>query len=646
MRDLFESLVHHVASLSQDDFDALLDARPDVAGMLFDDVPDGCEAQADAYSIAEALADPDGVAEAMLRLTRPEVQVLMALSAVAEEVGGGDGVGSRFGGPGFDALMCRGGAQIGRVEVLRLLSSYCAALETDPRAAREALCSQVPRVGRAGAGDVFDRALGRLTDACLVWRETADGPMRLHDVVPDLLPEPGPEWDVFDPVPPVPEAARRLPVERVDAEAQAAATAALEGAERLLRQVAKEPVPLLKAGGVGAREVKRLVRACGLEEQTIRFWLHVAECADLVACREGKLWATPGYDEWIAAEPDQRYAVLFASWMAVPTSVLGPFAPVDQSGKAPAALSDAAFDGVGQDVRAAVLSLTTRCGAGAVADLDSLAEALLWRLPLLLAPDDDECDCDACRSAVVTDQTPAKSVSAAAVATVLAEGTLIGALALGASTPVVRAALDNTRTDASDAVADIASALAVTLPPATHRVRVQGDMTVVAAGLPSAKLTAFFDAAAERESAGAATVWRVTDSSVRRWLDAGRSAEELLLGFTELCEDELPQALRYLIEDAARRYGLVDVITARAVVVAADAALGAELAVLPALTRLGVRRLSETVLVLDAAPGEVLGVLRFAGYLPSAHNADGSPTVAVVAAPRASAELELRPSWV
>jgi hypothetical protein len=58
------------------------------------------------------------------------------------------------------------------------------------------------------------------------------------------------------------------------------------------------------------------------------------------------------------------------------------------------------------------------------------------------------------------------------------------------------------------------------------------------------------------------------------------------------CLGKVPQALEYLIVDAGRRHGLVDVIGVRA----------------------------------------VLHALRFAGYMPSAHHADG--TIAISAAPQ------------
>lgn len=592
-----------------------MSARPDVAEAVFRYLPDGLQTETDVEAVIELLMDPDGVAEAVLRLSRPEVQVLMALTGAAEKVHGG--LGDRFGGPGFADLVRGGGGRIGPVEVFSVLSMAGGAVVVDPHSARAALCESLTGAALSASVEEFDRILGRLTDSCLVWPEPGGRAFRVHYAVLGLLPEPGPGWDGFDLVQPPPGVGRRVAAADVDGEAQAAVTAALECAERLLRCVATDAVPLLKAGGVGSREVKRLVRAGGLAEEAIRFWLYVVENAGLVVCQNGRLLATPEYDQWITDEPSRRYAVLLGAWLALPTSVLGPFALTDAAGKPPAVLSDSAFDGVGHYVRTVVLELMAACGAEAVADAASVADALMWRMPLLMA---------------------GQEVAVAAVATVLAEGSLLGAVAFGALAPVVRTLVTKSQDDVSAVAADFAAALSATVPAPVDQVRLQGDMTVVAAGLPSARLAAFFDGAADREAASAATVWRITDGSVRRWLDSGRSAEELRSGLAEFCADKPSQALDYLIEDADRRHGLVDVIAARAVIVALDEQLGAELATVPSLVRLGVRRIAETVLVLDAPQQEVLSVLRFAGYLPTAHEADGTLTVAMVAAPRASSE--------
>ncbi|NUP48517.1 MAG: hypothetical protein HOW97_14590 [Catenulispora sp.] len=642
MRTLVKSLTDHIASLSQAGLDALFNARPDVAGIVFADVPQGEPLRADAGTVVAALADPEGVIEALEGLSRPEIQVLMALreaaSGRAKQPAGQAGQAG-----GYRGRALPGGAAYGRGWVV---SSYDPAVRADAELAREALCAPLAEVARSAAAAEFDRITARLTDVCLVWPEKGTALLRLHDVAVEFLPDPTDEWRAFDPVPTAPRVARRLAVAQVDAEAQAVAASALESCERLLGQIATQAVPLLKAGGVGAREIKRLGRVCGLEEQAVRFWLAVAEYGRLVACQGTELMATPEYDQWRMAEPAERYAALFAAWFELPTSVLGPFAPLDRSGKVPAPLSDAAYDGAGHQIRGALLGMLTACGAGAVPEQASLAEALVWRLPLLMDPPPElefvwgEFHTPSgylLAGEPLAEGPPTGPIrAAAAIETVMAEGGLLGAVAHGAAAPLTRALLDASGRYARTAQSDFDAALAATVPPTTDRVRLQGDMTVVATGLPSAGLAAFFDAAADRESAGGATVWRISDGSVRRWLDAGRSAEELLTGLAEFCEDATPQALRYLITDAARRHGLVDVIAARAVLVTADAQLGAELAVLPALLALGARRVAETVLVVDAPQQEVLRVLRFAGYLPSAHDVDGSPSVTTVASPRAS----------
>ena len=625
MLDLFASLARHVATLTPEAFDALMRSRPDVAGELFPDVPDGQAVEVDVQELTWVLSDAQGVGEALLSLTRAEVQVLMAMTFAADEVSAAQARASGH----------RGGA--GRF--IQLLSVYQEPLEADPVRVRETLCAALPRAARAEAAAAFDQALARLTDMCLVWPKPGTGLWRVHDVAPEFLPDPGPEWDRFEPVPPFLDVARRRPVAEVDGQAQAAAVAALEHSDRLLRHIAAEPVSLLKAGGVGTREIRRLVRVCGMDEPAVRFWLHILENAGLVALGEGgKLEVGPDYEDWGSAEPGQRYTTLFASWIGLKTSVLGPFTPAARGGPAPTLLADTSFDGIGQHVRLAVLELMTACGAGVAADVEALAAALLWRMPLVMETyfDDGECLCGECGAVpgdtadtAGTRSTGART-AAAAVATVLAEGETLGAVSLGAVASVVRTTFGPATLNGPAFEADLAAALARTLPATTPRVRIQGDMTVVAAGLPAPGLAAFFDASAERQpGGGAATVWRITDGSVRRWLDSGRSAAELLAGLAEYCDDALPQPLTYLVQDAGRRHGLVDVVAARAVVVAADAALGAELAVLPALVRLGARPVADRVLVLDAPPEEVLAALRFAGHLPAAHHADGSPIVAV-----------------
>ena len=60
---------------------------------------------------------------------------------------------------------------------------------------------------------------------------------------------------------------------------------------------------------------------------------------------------------------------------------------------------------------------------------------------------------------------------------------------------------------------------------------------------------------ADVESSGGATVFRVSESSVRRALDAGWSASDLHDFFARASRTPVPQALDYLVDDVARQHG-------------------------------------------------------------------------------------------
>ena len=119
-----------------------------------------------------------------------------------------------------------------------------------------------------------------------------------------------------------------------------------------------------------------------------------------------------------------------------------------------------------------------------------------WQLPSLIGPDDPM------------------------IATIWAEAHALGVLTNGALTTVGRALLE------SDPKKLLAAASEL-LAPATAVGRFGSDLTVMVAGAPSAAVSALLDACADRESRGAAVVWRFSPASVRRALDEGASADEL-----------------------------------------------------------------------------------------------------------------------
>ena len=110
-------------------------------------------------------------------------------------------------------------------------------------------------------------------------------------------------------------------------------------------------------------------------------------------------------------------------------------------------------------------------------------------------------------------------------------------------------------TTGPDARDEAARRLREMLPSPASEIILQGDLTGVIPGLPSAALSALIEQTAELESRGAATTVRFTAASVRRALTGGMTADDLLADLTALSPVPVPQPLTYLVRDEARKMG-------------------------------------------------------------------------------------------
>jgi Helicase conserved C-terminal domain len=126
------------------------------------------------------------------------------------------------------------------------------------------------------------------------------------------------------------------------------------------------------------------------------------------------------------------------------------------------------------------------------------------------------------------------------------------------------------------------------------------------------------------ESAGAAMVYRISEPSIRRALDTGRTASELHALFERHSKTPVPQGLTYLIDDVARRHGQLRVGMAASFVRCEDPALLAQAVGAPAAGPLEMRLLAPTVAVSQAPISEVLAALRSAGFAPAAEDSTGT----------------------
>ncbi len=390
---------------------------------------------------------------------------------------------------------------------------------------------------------------------------------------------------------------RQHKVSTVDATGAGEALEFLRRAEQLVKLWSAEPAAVLKAGGLGVRDLRRLARELDTDERVAGLVVEVLFGAGMVG--DSASATTPEWmpttlvDPWLAATPANQWATLAAAWLDMPR-LPGLAGMRDAKDKVLAPLSDDLRRPPAPAERRRVLSALAELRGGAgVASPDDLAAVLAWRAPR--------------RGGRLRDEI---------VRWTLAEATALGLVALGALTSAGRAMLD-------DGPAAAAKRMADSMPEPLDHVLVQADLTVVAPGPLEPVLAADMAQVADVESAGSATVYRVTEASVRRALDVGRTAEELQELFRTRSRTPVPQSLTYLIDDVARRHGRLRGGAAASFVRCDDPVLLAEVAAHPAAARLELRRIAPTVLVSPVALGDVLEELRAAGFAPAAEDASG-----------------------
>lgn len=398
----------------------------------------------------------------------------------------------------------------------------------------------------------------------------------------------------------------------VEAEHAAAAERAVRLVAALVRLWGQTPPPVLRAGGLGVRDLRRTATALAVDEAEAAFVVELAGAGGLVRDDGEESPAhvpTTAADEWLGLDLPVRWARLVA-WWAASTRTAALVGTRDERGAVRPALGPELARPWVPRLRHAVLGVLTDAGPGAVAGPEDVRAVLAWRTPRAVPPAD-------------------------AVTAVLREAGWLGLLGAGALATAGRALLDH----ADDPLPSLAAGLAAALPPAVDHLLLQGDLTGIVPGRPSQELDALLEATARAESRGGAVTVRFTPESVRAALDAGATADDLLAGLAAHARGGVPQPLEYLVRDAARRHGRLRTGAASSYVRTEDPALLAGLAEDPRHASLGLVRLAPTVLAAQAPLHELLAALRTHGLAPVAETPDGhvmhaAPTVHRVAAQR------------
>jgi hypothetical protein len=399
--------------------------------------------------------------------------------------------------------------------------------------------------------------------------------------------------------------------------------------EALLEALAADPAPVLRTGGMGVRDLRRLARAAGVAESTAALLFETAWAAGLVGVVEpgartdtgrsggSELLPTAGYDAWRGTTIADRWHQLTSAWLVM-TRAPGLVGQRDERGRLRGALGPEVEQSSAPATRRAVLDTLANLEAGAAPTADEVLAALAWRAP---------------RRAAGRELVARHALREAAEFGVTGRGALTcyGAAMLAEVTGGPhRDGGDPLGVHADDTPADRSKAAAVLdglLPDPVSDLVVQADLTVVVPGPPEPTLAAELDLVAEPESAGGASVHRLTRDSLRRALDAGYTAEDLHSLFQRRSRTQVPQALAYLIDDVARAHGGLRVSSGGAYLRSQDEALVTQVLADRRLGGLGLRRLAPTVLASAASTGRLLAGLRSAGYAPVPEDGSGAALV-------------------
>jgi hypothetical protein len=392
----------------------------------------------------------------------------------------------------------------------------------------------------------------------------------------------------------------------VDRAAAGAAFELVRHVELLLEHWGTTPPSALRTGGLGVRDLKATAELLHLDERAAAVHVEIALSAGLLATgvnRDGdSVWLpTDAFDTWSTGTVATRWATLAHAWLSSPR--LAGLVGSRENGKPVNALVPELERAWAAETRRAALAELAALEPGSVlavgTGVPSLVERLAWLRP----------------------RRPTAATQAAVWA--LEESALVGITGLGGLSAHGRALLGE-----DDPTTAAATALEPLLPSPVEHVLLQADLTAVAPGPLEQDLARNLATVADIESRGGATVYRFTESSVRRAFDSGWSAAEVHAFVASSSRTPVPQGLTYLVDDVSRRFGTIRVGTAESFLRSDDEAALAELVHDSRAASLRLRRIAPTVVVSDVPLDVLLPRLRELGSAPVVEAPDGTVRLA------------------
>ena len=397
-------------------------------------------------------------------------------------------------------------------------------------------------------------------------------------------------------------ATRSVDATLVDRMAAGAAFEFVRRTEVLLDRWGSQPPVVLRSGGLGVRDLRAAAVLLHVEPDEAVLVIETAAAAGLVAAGitddlDSAWLPTDAFDSWLDDDVAERWTRLARAWLAADRD-LGRVTGAT-AGERVNALADGIERGWLAPVRRTALAELAALPPGealaGTTGVPSLLARMTWQRPRRARWYDD------------------------AVRPQLDQAAVIGVTGRDALSTHGRALL------AGD---DPTATLADLLPAPVDHVLLQADLTAIAPGPLERDLARRLALVADVDSRGGATVYRFDTGSVRRAFDAGCSTAEVHDFVAATSRTPVPQALTYLIDDVARRFGVLRAGVAESFLRTDDETALTELLHQPEAAPLRLRRIAPTVAISDMPLDLLLPRLRAIGQAPVVEALDGTVHVA------------------
>ena len=396
--------------------------------------------------------------------------------------------------------------------------------------------------------------------------------------------------------PPVPEL-RTIRNSLRDNAAHSAVAETLRLVTGLVAAVEVSPITTLRSGGVGVREIRRLADSLRVDTDQAAWLVELAALAGLLVLDvDTSRWRMEPGSLWLAQDRVEQWHRLVTAWLDAQRapSLVGTQLTAGATVNALAAEAgrpDAPH--IRARMLAALVGLSDNASGhpidgalSAILQVRDVVEWLTWSQPRL------------------------QRRFARLVPGMLAEASHLGLIGSGALTELGALTAAGRHDDA-------AAVLRGALPAPLRHFMLQADLTAVAPGYLEPEVATELALLSTPEGQGPASIYRFSAESLRRAFDAGQDASTILAFLERHSATDVPQPLKYLVDDTASRYGRLRVGRASSYVRSDDDAALSALLADPRAAALGLVQLAPTVVISQATGPELAAVLRDLGYAPA-----------------------------